>query len=222
MTIVIPGVSLASGRTFRELQDEVLSDDFTDRDFAKRAINDALADIARQTHEPLLEATYTLTTVKGTASYSQPTDMVRLLAIVDPQRSWMLDDVGVQAIDELVVSQGRPTVFAQYAGKFLLAPTPDGVYSLTVRYSAQAGYLSDDNSAVIGTIPDEYAYMVVAFARARAFAKEDDVQMAQFWRGEYERDLLRLKADVGRRDASRVRRVPGMWHTRRPVTFREP
>jgi hypothetical protein len=222
MTIVLPESFLASGRTFRSLQDEALSDDFTDRAFMKEAINDALADIARTTHLPLLEKTTTITTAAGTAAYTLTSDRVRLLAVVDGAQNRLLDEVEITWIDEAGDASGRPQVFAEYGSNATFWPTPDGVYSLTVRYSSKSATLTSDSANVTSVIPDQYAYMVVSFARARAFAREDDVQMAQFWRGEYERDLLRLKGDVGRRSAGRVRRVPGMWQAERPVTFQRP
>lgn len=198
-------------QTYLQLQNSSLGDDFDAakyRDEAKQAINDALDDIARQARVPQLEKVWTPTVVAGTATYAPPTDMVRLLSIFDAGSHQQLVDVGQEAIDQSPAASGRPSSFAETAGQVVLYPTPDKTYSITGRYLSDATNLVGD-SDTSAAIPDSYAYAVICFARARLFAKEDDAEMSDFWLGRYERELGRIKGDLGRRDRSRVRRVPG-------------
>jgi hypothetical protein len=210
MPIVLPD---DGGRTYLDLQNDALGDDFDAGKYrvsVKQWINDALQDIARVAHIPGLEATWSPDILAGEASYELPSDKIRLLsAFGDDSRP--LGEVAIEDIDTTPAGSGRPVEFAQSGGNVVFYPAPDQAYTVTFRYLTSLAALTADIDAASLEIPDAYADMVVAFVRSRLFRKEDDVQMSQFWRSEYERDLLRLKADVQRRSRSRVRQIPGPY-----------
>lgn len=212
---IVPG---GSGRSFLDLQDDALGDDFGAdkyRTSVKRWINDALADIARKVHLPGLEDVWTPTLVSGTSTYALPSDDVRILSAFDGDLHQSIDELMPADLDTAPTSSGRPSSFAQVGTSVVLYPTPDSAYSVSFRYLRTLTDLSADDSTAGPTIPDSYADMVVSFVRSRLFRKEDDKEMSDFWRAEYERDLQSLRSDIQRRSRSRVRQVPGPY--RRPV-----
>jgi hypothetical protein len=120
-----------------------------------------------------------------------------------------LGEVTREWIDEQDDVRGRPYAFAQYGGQVVFYPTPDQAYSDTFRYMREVANLTASGDLVSAVMPDSYANAVVAFARHRLFRLVDDAEMSTFWRAEYERDLGRIKGDLGRRRPRR--QVPGMW-----------
>jgi hypothetical protein len=104
---------------------------------------------------------------------------------------------------------GRPFAYAQYAKKLVLYPTPDAAYPVEIRYRGRPATLVDDGDTV--DIPDAYVDALVAWVRYKLFRSEDDIQAAQYWRGEFESSVAEARADMQRRDVSKVSRVPSMW-----------
>jgi hypothetical protein len=105
--------------------------------------------------------------------------------------------------------RGKPFAYAQYGLDLVLHPTPDGEYPLEIRYQGRPEPLVADGDTL--DLPDAYVDAVVAWARYKLFRAEDDVEMAQFWRGEFESTVAELRADLQRRDLSKISRVPSMW-----------
>jgi hypothetical protein len=212
-------------QTFAQLYGQVLGDDFDSSKYltdAKQAINDAIDDIARQASVPLLEGAWTVPIVAGTATYTLPADDVRLLSAFDAELHQSLSESDQETLDVSSPASGRPTTFAQYGGSVTFYPTPNRAYSVQVRYLRDPASITADGADITTVMPDSYAFAVVAFARARLFAREDDPQLSAFWRSEYERDLGRIKGDLGRRSRGRVRQVPGPYRQRLAPRFLRP
>jgi hypothetical protein len=203
----------AGYRTFLEVQNAALGSDFDAsryREDVKRWINEALGKIAhRVTLIQPLQGTATITTATGVSTYELPADDIRVHSLGDSETATALDDVGVDAIDQSDTSQGRPAAFALYGGELLLYPTPDGVYSLELRFEREAWLLQDDGDTL--PLPDAYADLPVNYARARLFEREDDFEAAQAWQARFESELLELRSDLGRQDRTRRRQIGGMW-----------
>lgn len=209
--------------SFLDLQNLALSNDFdgdTYRQQAKRAINDALQDMSRRGAIPKLEQTDALAVTSQTVDL--PADNVRLLHVYVDSPRQPVQEISMDEFDELASpATGVPRSFAVFSGTIYLYPAPVSQVTLVVRYRREPTTLVNDADN-LGEIPDGYGWMLVAFARSRLFAFEDDAQMAQYWMGEYERMLGLLRADVGRRDLGRVRQVPGMWSRSPAPSFVRP
>ncbi len=204
-------VGLAS-RTFLDLQDEALGDDFDATKYRARVktwMNEGLSRIARNMTVPGLEATAAVTTVAGQSAYSLPADDVRVTSLREPSRRETLEAVGIQEIDEARTASGRPANYAVFADQLVLYPIPDGVYALELRYLKGATALLND--ADTPSLPPEYVDLLVTYARYKLYRAEDDPEMANYYQGEWQRELGLMKSDVQHTDRGRVRRVAGMW-----------
>jgi hypothetical protein len=199
--------------TFLTLQNSALAGDFDPvryREDVKRWINEAVGKVSRRVNliQPL-QGNATIETSAGVDTYDLPADDIRIHSLRDTETGESLDDVGIDAVDQSVASQGRPAAFALWEGQLRLYPTPDGVYTLELRYERDYGLLAADGDVL--PLPDAYADLAVNYARARLFEREDDFEAAQAWQARFESELLELRADLGRQDRTRRRQVRGMW-----------
>lgn len=211
-------------RTFEQLRDEVLHDDFDASRYrvrAEEAINDALREIARKIDLPLMQGTATISLTSGTSSYTLPTGFVRIKSLRDDQTRDHLDPLDVSTFDDLDSQPGTAEVYAVYGGQLHVWPTPSADRTLTLRYRGVPSTFSDVSQPVSSVIPDELSHLVVKYARSRLFALEDDQPMADFWRAQFERDLMAAKGDLQASSGRTIRKIgrrrQGMWpRVRRP------
>lgn len=97
-------------------------------------INAAIKKIANERDWPWLYTTATITTVANTSTYALPAAHVRTDSIFEPSTGTLLDERQIEELDALVTTADRPVFFAAYGSNMVLAPPPDGVYTLTHRY----------------------------------------------------------------------------------------
>lgn len=211
MTILVDPVA-GSGRTFLELQDEALSDDFEAtkyRTLARRFLNEAQRRIARRVRVPQLESVQTFSTTSGESTVDLDENVIRINGLRNTTDRDPLDDLGTDAVDDLPVSSGKPSSFAVSNQELTLYPTPDRAYNLEVRYQSRPADLNDDGD--VPQMGDDYADLLVTYARARLFRLEDDMEMARLYLEDFEADLARYATDVQLKDRSRVRQIPGQF-----------
>jgi hypothetical protein len=97
------------------------------------------------------------------------------------------------ALDAMPAASGRPQRYALAAEGIKLWPTPDAVYSLSVRYFRDPTDMAAD--ADVSILPADWHDLMVTFALSRAYRAEDDAEMAQFHMATFEKDLNLLAAD---------------------------
>lgn len=216
-------------RTFGDVQTDALSNDFDPTQYTPRcqtAIDDALRDIARNVRLPTLEQTYAIPVAASTAGYALPADFIRVWDVFNPVDAFLLEAITVEEYDYTPPNAfGKPTNFLLWGGQILLWPTPNNsapFYQVSMRYSKDPAILVNPSDQVAAVIPDDYGDLLVAFARYRMFRFEDDADMAQFWRSEYDSLLQRMKADMQRQDPARRKQIPGRYQRRRLPRFIRP
>lgn len=197
--------------TFLDIQTEALGNDFGEeyRIRVKRWVNEALGRIARRSHLAELELVTDVSTVAGEAEFVLPSNDVRILGLRTTDDQAGLASMDTAQADQWPAASGRPSAYSAFGASLTLYPVPDAAYSLELRYLRDPTLLVAD--ADTAEIPDAYADALVAWARYKLFRSEDDLEAAQFWRGEFESTAAELRADLQRRDTSRVSQVPSMW-----------
>lgn len=201
-------------QTYATVQDLILGDDYDDtkyRERAKQAINDGLKIIGRNATLPKMQASWTVPIEIGVGSYDLPANWIRLRSVHDSTSRTPLAEVDIEEIDAAATTLGVPTSYAQYADKLVLFPTPSADRDIKARYMQSATDLVADDDSITVDLPDEYVYMLAAFGRSRLAAWEDDVELSQFWRQQFDRDLAMLRSDSGNPSMRRPRQIPGMW-----------
>lgn len=218
-------------RSFLNLQDEVLAlgfDAATYRSRVKVWLNEALHRIARTSH--LDDDAATLTTTADARYVSLPSQVLRIISVVDDQQQFLepLDLIDFQSRIALApTASGRPASYVLQQGRMQFFPLPDRAYALVVSYrSNPPSFVNDgDTVATIG-LPegmDDYCHVLVDWAAAKAYRNEDDAEMANYYMGEFQREFMVLRGDLGIPVEVQLRQIPGLHVTGTPnPRFRMP
>lgn len=174
-------------------------------------INDAIQQAAARADYYIDEATLDFSTVAGTSTYPQPTDLGtdRSLHFTGTDQTGELTSVGLRTLDRSVASSGVPRFYALSGSNLQLYPTPDNVYTLELRYWKQPALLANPGDTT--TIPDRYDDMLVYHALFRAYAAEDDLQTAQGWQQQWTTRLAEFAADVKYPNNDQPVRIADYW-----------
>lgn len=207
MTIIL--VSSSRGRTFRELQDEVLAHGFSAvryRERVKSWLNEAYGRVARHVNLSEIEQETAIGLEAGVSSYQLPSDSIRVVGVRVGHGA--LVGVSSGEFDALDDATGAPDVYSLFGSELRVSPAPREGDELRIRYRARPGRMVNDSD--VPPMPDDYRDVLITYALSRAFRAEDDAELSQFYYGEFERDLGQLRTDVQERDESDRRQVPGM------------
>lgn len=212
------------GRSFKDLQDEVLAYGFDDTRYRARVktwLNEQLSRIRRRVQLPQAEASLNFATEVGIETVELPTNFVRLISLRNTDVNEELSLVDQRAVDTSVTSSGRPCEFSIFGFQITLYPTPDKVYALKMRQRHQR--LPDGRRRRQSRLPDDYRYLLIAWALSKAYPSEDDGEMGTYHRQIFENELHIIKADLQDEEGNaRVRQVPAMWSSSPGPTFVKP
>jgi hypothetical protein len=177
------------GMTLEEIRDELRAHcgvDSTDIDDSSCniIINRAYWELLNK--YPFREAEFTafFVTVAGQALYSTPTDLMalRLLSIEDPDDQQHTPLVRMTQFDyeqqyqNNASMQAAPTNYLREDGSIRLYPTPDQVYTLTLKYNKILSDLSAD--AGVPPIPQEWHEILLFGAVVRLYLRLADYERA--------------------------------------------
>lgn len=166
-------------------------------------LNRALERIATEKDWPWLEFTTTHSTAAGTATITPPTGWTRTQFLYIGSSELELRQR--RDLIRLAEVTGRPTLYAEQGDTLVLAPTPNGVYTVNHGYIKKENVLSSGSDTTL--IPTEYAQLVVAGAGANVARRLRDRQMEKMFEDEYARELSKVVDNVRRTAAlGRVKR----------------
>lgn len=180
--------------------------------------------------QPYFRRTLTISTVAGTAEYELDTDtgagterdVLDVLGVqiaLDASTDVLLDPADYFAVRATLAtcknaswrSLGIRPIYNRAGSNLIIAPAPDGVYTMTVHYVPCAAKISAGATKVDGCNGWE-RYIVVACLVALAGAEESDPSV---WLAE----LARLKERIQLRAPKRVADGPSQVVRRRPQRF---
>ncbi len=202
--------------SFLDIVSEVLQYGFNDgpqvnRNRIKMWVNDAQRELARQVEAPEFQETVTINMVPGTYKYALPADFLRVQDVVYELLSTRLRPVDQQQFDLTAPAlvSAPPQIYTLYQGQLWLYPGPNSTDPLLMRYIKLPPALVNDGD--IPVLNNNYLHLLVAFAVARAYEAEDDIEAAQYWTGKYEKDRDAYASDVQDRIVDRPRQISGTW-----------
>jgi hypothetical protein len=111
-------------------------------------------------------------------------------------------------VDERIGEQGSPVDYAVFGAGLLLAPTPVVPRTIQVRYRSRPTRMVGDSD--YPGIPSAYEDLLLSYALYHAFRSEDDVDMASFYKGEWQQGMAQLRTDLQYPDESQRRQIGGM------------
>lgn len=120
--------------------------------------------LARLLATPAMETVATLATVANQQTVALPDDFEQarqLKVMTDPA---YVADLSNADLVEVYAYTGKPLVWAIHGANILLGPTPDAVYTLSLRYKARLPFLTDNATSnwLLARNPDAYIYMCSA------------------------------------------------------------
>jgi len=198
-----------------DLRSEVFAHGFDPVQFGiarvNQYINDGLQLVANRVQFYQEETTSDFSTVSGTTSYPLPADFARVRSLRDTGNTTEMMNVDLRMIDRSTVTSGRPLYYALDGTNVHLYPTPDGVYSMELRYWKVPATLALD--ADVPSLPVRWHRLLSLWAIQECYAAEDDPQTAQYWKQRFDEGLSEFAADVKFPNTDRASQVQDMWRT---------
>ena len=163
-------------------------------------INDSIRDICKRKAWPFLETSTTLT-FDGTNA--KPSNLPALFrasrAVVDPTNGRTIHWVRLDALEKqnalLITQTGDPLVYYFEGRNLQVAPIPPSSQTLRLRYY-QFHPLVDATTLESGIlIPPDGHWAITLGTLIKLYAQDDDPQMSQWARGEFEAEVANLIDD---------------------------
>lgn len=201
-----------AGRTFLELQEEVLAFQFAEgkyRPLVKTWLNDAQRRAVIESEIRTGEAEVSYVTALNDRSLELPADFSRLLDLFNESTDELLIPLDPRQFDTLPESRGRPTHYTVIGDEILLYPIPDGAHAIDLRYwSLPVDMVADGDEP---SIPKQYHQILVGYAMYKAYLRENDYQAAQVWAAEWSAGVLKMRGEVQADVFDGPRQVGGSW-----------
>jgi hypothetical protein len=119
--------------------------------------------LARMLTTPAMETSTTLLTVAGAQTVALPVDMElpQQLRIVGGA---VLTQTALDTVESYNAITGKPVMWSPHSGAAVIAPVPDAVYTLSLRYMSRLPFLNDNATTnwLLTRHPDAYVYMCSA------------------------------------------------------------
>jgi len=186
-------------RSVLDLDETDLADTVIDV-FAREGSNRIEQSAARW---PLYEVDYTFTTVAGQSDY--PLSSIDVGDLRTPVRlrspnhelSWIGSDVGDMGWPRNIVTSSDPYYWRSWGDVIRLYPTPNSDYIIQVRGYRRARDWVAEGAGGEPDLPDELQNLVTVWTLARAYAQQEDVELASFYMTNFasELDVLQHRFD---------------------------
>lgn len=155
------------------------------------------ARVNRKLRSPQQEITLTQSTVGSTSTYALPSDFRQARKVIletDPITS--LEPMSPANLNTFYPDSatGQPAAYAISGQNLILAPTPDGAYTLVINYFREVPALTDSNNTnwLLSAHPD--AYLFGALCEAAAFLIDDD--RAATWKNAWDEVLFEIMSEA--------------------------
>jgi len=137
-----------------------------------------------------VEASGTITLASGTLEYTEPTDCIKVYAVVYSNRG-LLKIHPRQLARITATASGAPQYYYHFGGKIGIYPVPgasESGGSVTILYSQETDDITD--------VPDEYQPYAILFAAARAKLKDQKFDQATQLTVQYLNSLIFHRQDL--------------------------
>lgn len=208
-----------------DMRQEVLDHEFSETrypDYIDKQLNRCQTLIAEKISFRQLQDVEAYTTVNGTAAYALPGDYMRLDSVWNLDDTVPLTQLSVAEYNDLPVSSGKPTCYTVDRSNLKLYPTPDGAYTISLYHSRYPATMAADGD--YPEIPSAGHNILVRYALARCFERENDTSQAAYHWGQYEKEMIYFMGSINddADDANQPRLVRGMWDTTDGITVVRP
>jgi hypothetical protein len=209
VTVTLPVDSpVDTGRTFLQLQDEVLAHGFGPRyrPRVKTWLNEALGKLSRQVRSAGMEMESTITLTPGVRHYDIPGAVT---AVMDVRNDMGLHMANVDRTEiDSMTGGGSPVIYTIFGGRLIIGPSPIKAGTLLVRYRGRPVRLSNDTD--LSGLPSAYEDLLTHYALWHAYLAEDDPEVASYHKQEWNEGVAEFRRDSQLEDESESRQIVGM------------
>jgi hypothetical protein len=196
----------------RGLVTDRLDDEDFETGFIDQSLNEAQWEILNKRNLTFLEKSVSLTLLAGASSVPFPTDLRSIISIraTSPSGSYDLTDAFIdyadyqQALPTSTVTQA-PTAYTTFAGNMLFLGQADQQYTITIDYIKEAPRVSLESDTFL--IPDAFQELLKIGAYMRIAKREDDYDVKQQEKIDYDKLLTDLTAAYKRNPSPRKKHV---------------
>lgn len=174
---------------FDTIQTEVLARLGNRTDITSRLpvwINDAYYEILMAPRFAFYELDKQATAVTTTSlrAYTLPTDLWFILSVRDTTNNRKIRRSHWNIYDKRAATEGIPSTYARFGSTIELDPTPDGAYTLIIRYRYRPSELSSGVSPIVGREWDE---LLTVLSVIKGFEALEQPEKAVMYRGLFEK-----------------------------------
>lgn len=123
----------------------------------------------------------TTTTVASTASYSRPTNCIKILRVTwDSVKLKKIDMTQYDAVSQQgygsTPAEGNPVYYYEWGNNITLYPTPGSAETLKFWYTKRPTQLtsSNDSSSTVIDVPEQFQFYTIDYLLYRMYLKEDN------------------------------------------------
>lgn len=221
VTITLPVEATPdTGRTFLQLQDEVLAHGFGTRyrSRVKTWLNEALGKLSRQTASTGLELESAIDISPGVRHYSIPGAVTRVIDVRN-ENGAHLSNVEI-AESDTSLGKGAPSTYSLFQGRIVVSPEPLTASTIFVRYRGRPGRLNADSD--LTGLPSAYEDLLTHYALWHAYLAEDDPELGNVHKQEWVEGVREFNRDSQLEDESESRQIIGMMPRLWFPQFRRP
>lgn len=187
-------------------------------------LNDEYRELAGRRRWKWLEATTTVVTAAGTASYTPAATDIRSLDAIrladSAGNEVLIDWRPTQWVRDMVhrynqlSDRNQPQYWTQFAGQIYFYPIPDGVYTAVIDYTKNITPLNLSTDTPL--VPEAFDDILVLGAAARGMIRSNNWLQRDSLFGLRDQLINRMESEIGKDQTQRSDEVEstGIWDTR--------
>ncbi len=153
----------------------------------------ACLEMAREAY--VIERLYTTTTVAGTQAYSYPTNTIAIKRVTYDgaklQRIDMREDDQITGQYQTTTSQGNSQYYYTWNDTLYLRPLPSAAVTLEIFSFNEPQEITTGSTL---EIPSQFHVDTVDYVLSCMHAKEKNYEGAQYWKDQWDKRLVKIKA----------------------------
>lgn len=180
--------------TFVRQRHNAVSDTFWSSDEILNLIYAACLEMSREAL--VIEQLYSTSTVAGTQSYAFPTNTIAIKRVTwngnKLQPIDQRDDDQLTGGNQATTGQGNPQYYYIWNDTLYLRPIPSSVATLQIFSFNEPAAIASSTSTL--EVPSLFHIDMVDYCLSCMSAKEKNFEGAQYWRDQWEKRLVKIKA----------------------------
>lgn len=187
---------------------------FDDRSTSRKmeVINDSYLDVLSRQPWPFLEAASTSVTINSsTGQITSPTDIHKILMLVDYTNSIKLDperfEFLTKQFGQLTSGNDNPLYYYPIGSSFYVYPVPSSSATYHIYYLKAPSDLTSSSVEADILLPRKHHRLLVLGAASKLHAMDDDLDLSEKFAAQFEARIFNMQEDIWMRQYDRPERI---------------